>query len=218
MYLRDFDKSISNHNDVYYYARYVDDIIVVCLDGLYEVENLLQHNIKKLHLDFNDKYKVINNQHKIDSFDYLGVNFAFGSEKVIFSLSENKLKKLKTRIIKSILDYKNNKNDVLLLNRIKFLSSNHTIYTKTESNNLKAGIYYSNQHLNDFRQLNELNDFLRKSLTSKKGTLSKVSKIIPKSVIALCMKQCFFKGYIEKRMVQFESSSMAIIVRCWKHG
>ena len=218
IYLRDFDQVIKNHNNVYYYARYVDDIVIVCLDEIGNIESLLKSNLDKLGLELNNKYKVIDSRFKTDNFDYLGVNFSFTSKGTSFSLSKNKVNKLKTRIIKSILDYKNNRDDNLLINRIKFITGNYTIYTKTESNNLKAGIYYNNQYLNDFSQLNELNEFLRKSLTAKKGSLSNVSRTIPRKVISSCMSQCFFKGYIEKKMVRFESRCMARIVRCWKNG
>jgi hypothetical protein len=217
IYLRDFDQKLKNHKDVYYYARYVDDIIIVCLEGLKDVEKVLEDNLKTLGLELNDKYKVVDNIFKTDDFDYLGVNFGFTSKMVRFSLSSNKVNKLKTRIIKSIVDYKNNKNDDLLISRIKFITSNYTLYTRTESNNLKAGIYYDNQHLNNFSQLNDLNEFLRKSITSKKGSLSSVCKLIPRKTVEQCMKQCFFQGYINKRMIGFGSSRMADVVRCWKN-
>jgi hypothetical protein len=170
IFLRDFDQTIKNNSNVYYYARYVDDI--VCLDGLENIESLLKSNLENLGLELNNKYKVIDGRVKPDNFDYLGVNFSFTSKGTSFSFSKNKVNKLKTRIIKLILDYKNNRDDNLFLNRVKFITGNYTLYTKTESNNLKGGIYYSNRHINDFNQLNELNEFLRKSLTSKKGSLS----------------------------------------------
>tara|TARA_R110000737_G_scaffold282726_1_gene289371 strand:- start:2522 stop:3691 length:1170 start_codon:yes stop_codon:yes gene_type:complete len=215
IYLRDFDKAIKNHNDVYYYARYVDDIVIVCLEGLSDIEQILKSNLDNLDLELNDKYKVIQSSFKKENFDYLGVNFSFNPKGISLSLSKNKVNKLKTRIIKSILDYKNNRDDDLLVNRIKFITSNYALYTKTESNNLKAGIYYNNQHINDYSQLNELNEFLRKSFTSQKGSLSKASQKIPKNIASICMKQCFFKGYIEKKMINFDSRHMSNVVRCW---
>lgn len=132
IYLRGFDQIMKNHKDVYYYARYVDDIVIVCLDGLDDIESLLKSNLDKLGLELNDKYKVIDSRFKNDDFDYLGVNFAFSSKGMSLTLSKNKVNKLKTRIIKSILDYKKNRDDNLLIYRIKFITSNYSLYTKTE--------------------------------------------------------------------------------------
>ncbi|MEI6896691.1 MAG: antiviral reverse transcriptase Drt3a [Psychromonas sp.] len=217
IYLRRFDKSMRSNTNVYYYARYVDDIIIVCLDRLEDVENLLKENIKDLGLSFNHKYKVIPEVNVFNDFDYLGVNFKFGLNKIEYSLSKNKVNQIKTRIIKSLIDFSKNKNEKLLLNRIIFLTSNYNVYTKTESNNLKAGIYYNNQHINTYQALNDLNEFLRKSITAKRGSLARKTKLIPPSVASQCMKNCFFKGYIEKRMMDFNGVDISEIVRCWKY-
>lgn len=219
IYLRDFDSAIQNTPFVYYYARYVDDIIIVCVDDkLEKVESILAHELNKIDLSFNDKYSTLNCLDNSASFDYLGVKFNFNDGNVKYLLSTNKIKNIKSKVIKSILDYRNNKDDNLLINRIKLLTSNYNLYTKTESNSLKAGIYYNNQNINNYEQLNELNEFLRKSFTSKNGSLAKTVKFIPRKVASNCMRQCFFKGYIEKKMVNFTGKDMANIVRCWKHG
>lgn len=218
LYLRGLDSSIKSNPNVYYYARYVDDIIIVCLDNVEEVSNILKIELKKIGLSVNDKYKIIDNRSVKEEFDYLGVKFNIDNELSSFSLSTNKVKEMKTRIIKSILDYKINRNNELLFNRIIFLTSNYNIHTKTESNNLKAGIYYNNQYITDYRQLSELNEFLRKSFTAKKGSLAKVVNLIPKDVIRDCISYSFFDGYMNKRIVRFSNEKMANIVRCWNHG
>lgn len=217
LYLRDFDQLMKNHDNVHYYARYVDDIIIICLDDLGSIESLLQESLSKLGLSLNDKYKSIKSTQIHDDFDYLGVNFQFSSKATSYSFSDAKIKKIKTKIIKAIIDYRNNRNDLLLIDRIAFLTCNYKLYTKTQSNNLKAGIYYSNQHINDFKKLNEVNDFLRKSFTSKKGSLAKVVNLIPNNVISQCIKMCFFKGYINKTMIQFDKNNFKSIMECWKH-
>jgi len=217
LYLRDFDQIIKNHKNVYFYARYVDDIIIICLDELIDIESILRKSLDDLSLKLNSKFKSIESTKANGNFEYLGVNFNFSNKAPRYNLTKNKVNKLKTRVIKSLLDYKNNKNDLLLIDRIKFLTSNYKLYTKTQSNNLKAGIYYSNPHINEYKELNELNEFLRKSFTAKKGSLAKIVKIIPKGVVTQCLKRCFFKGYISKEMIQFNASSFSSIVECWKN-
>ena len=218
LYLRDFDNNIKSNPNVYYYARYVDDIIIICLDNVNEIERVLNKMLKNLGLSVNEKYRIINDRSIKSEFDYLGVKFRLTSRLSKYSLSTNKVKEIKTRIIKSIVDYRKNRNNELLINRISFLTSNYKIYTRTESNNLKAGIYYNNQHITDYSQLNELNEFLRKSFTARKGSLSKMVKLIPQRVTSHCIKQSFFEGYIDKRVVCFTNKEISNIVRCWKHG
>jgi hypothetical protein len=217
LYLRSFDQIIKNHIGVYYYARYVDDIIIICLDDVNGIESILRQSLDDLGLDLNHKFKAIRSTKTNDNFEYLGVDFNFSSKAPRYRLSQNKVKKLKTRIIKAILDYRNNKNNLLLIDRIKFLTSNYKLYTKTHSNNLKAGIYYSNPHINEYVEFNELNEFLRKSFTAKKGSLAKTIKVIPKDVVSQCLKKCFFKGYIDKEMIQFNASNFSSIMECWKN-
>ncbi|TLS83838.1 hypothetical protein FD722_06675 [Photobacterium damselae subsp. damselae] len=217
LYLRNFDRSIKSNSNVYFYSRYVDDIIIICLDNINEVEDLVRKKLEELDLSLNDKYKKINNIKKNDEFDYLGVKFRFDKKSVDFLLSSNKINKIKTRIIKSIVDYGINKNESLLLERIEFLTGNYKLYTKTESNNLKAGIYYNNQYINNFSQLNELDSFLRKSLTAKKGSLSKITKTIPSDTVSKCMRYSFFRGYINKKIINLSDKKTIQIVRCWKY-
>lgn len=217
IFLRDFDRTIKSHNDVYYYARYVDDIIIICLENLNDINDLVKGKLQDLDLSINDKYTILDGSVRNGSFDYLGVNFRFAQEKLILSLADKKIKKFKTRIIKAILDFGKNKDSSLLIDRIRFLTGNHFLFTKTESNNLKAGIYYNNQFIDNLQQLSELNEFLRKSFTSKKGSLSKTTRLIPSNVVSTCIRQCFFKGYINKRMVAFNSQRIREVMRCWKY-
>ncbi len=218
IYLRDFDYDMKCHNGVYYYARYVDDMIIICIDNVVDVQKTLTKKLQLLGLELNDKFKIVDDKSKSADFDYLGVNFDFKDKHIKYSLSNNKVKQYKTRIIKSILDYRKNMDDNLLIERIKFITSNYHIFTKTESNNLRAGIYYNNQYINNYTQLNELNEFLRKSLSSKKGSLSKITKRIPSAVVTECLKSCFFKGYINKEMVSYSPKKISNIVRCWDNG
>lgn len=218
LYLRDFDYEMKCCEGVYYYARYVDDIIIICIDNLTGIETILRRKLKELELELNDKFKVIDGKLMDLDFDYLGVNFNFSGEVIKYSLSHSKVKKYKTRIINSILDYKKNLDGKLLVKRIKFITSNYRLFTKTESNNLKAGIYYNNQFINDYSQLNSMNEFLRKSFSSKKGSLAKVVGIIPRAVILECLQCCFFKGYINKEIVSFTHKEISDIVRCWDNG
>lgn len=218
LYLRDFDYRMKTHPCVYFYARYVDDIIVVCLSNVEEVELVLKSSLNEIGLNVNEKYQVLRSVKAVAEFDYLGVKFKFNNGEIQRLLSSNKIKSIKSRIIRSILDYRKNNDDNLLINRIKFLSSNYRIYTNTESNNLRAGIYYNNQFINEYQQLNELNEFLRKSITSKRGSLSKITKLIPSHVVSECMKQSFFYGYINKSNVSFSNSKISEIVECWKYG
>lgn len=215
IYLRDLDRKVKSYNSTYYYARYVDDIIVISLDDIKHTQSLISKNCESLELNINwDKSLLINRNDNLD-FDYLGFNFRFYLGKLKVSLSIKKIKKIKTRIIKSILDYSKNKDSKLLIKRIKYLTTNHTLYQNGEESVLKSGIYYTNQIINDFNCLSDLDSFLRKSISSKKGTYAKKVSSIPLADREIIFKMSFFNGFINKTLSEFSKAEHRIIKDCW---
>ncbi len=118
--LSDFDKEMKNHKDVFFYCRYVDDIIVITT-GFEDKKTFLKCIKSKLpnelSLNYN-KQKVIfvdsrTKQDKVvATFDYLGYNYSVRDtetkanknlfREVDISLSTSRMKKIKTRISRSV--------------------------------------------------------------------------------------------------------------------
>jgi hypothetical protein len=278
IYMRKFDKCIRRFSGVYYYARFVDDIIIFTNSlssaislikglnkNLSELAEGLKINSSKTELYDGTNLKHINpNDGKIirkgKTLEYLGYSFFKETERVKktneksfqnveklkytveakyssfvtepisrinfneiksqqdtflrISIADKKVKKIKTRVIKALLDYSKNKNFDLLENRIKFLTGNYSIRKNEEGNTLRAGIYYNYLHVNQYRIFFELNSFFRRALFSNsrnfglKVGLSKTQK-------QKLSKYCFVSGFENKVHNEFNYSEMQNIIQCW---
>ena len=175
LYMRDIDNDIKSLEDVIYYARYVDDIIVIICpkteskkrDYLSELKKIIcEKNCLKLK-DGSDgeasKTEIIDllkKENYTKSFNYL--RYCFNLKRIelpdkksnfqlILEVSDNKIKKYSDRLEKSVADYnknaKYNEKEArnILITRLKFLTGN--FHLNNNKRNVKSGVYYSNQML-----------------------------------------------------------------------
>ncbi|MCU0350210.1 MAG: RNA-directed DNA polymerase [Flavobacterium sp.] len=279
LYMRKFDRWVRTYDSVYFYARFVDDIIIfsnsikdslnliadlnpqlkVLAEGLsinqdktelfdgMSLEKLnitngnriyksLRHkldylgysfskdiipkkivlkkfqNIDKLRYTLEEKYSVIENNPV--SVIFLDAIQPEKHSSLIVSIADKKVKKIKTRIIKALLDFSKNKNFDLLEKRIQFLTGNYSVRKSEDGNSLRAGIYYNYLQVTNHSVFIELNELLRKSIFSKtpsfgaKISLSKVQKI-------KLSKYCFKAGFENKVHFEFSYTEMQDIIKCW---
>lgn len=237
LYMRKFDRWIRSFDSVYYYARFVDDIIVFSnslKDSLILIANLnsqlselaegLTINQKKTelfdgktleNLDIDTGTKLI----KKNKLNYLGYSFSVEngwskSRKLIVSIAEKKVAKIKTRVIKAFLDFSKNKNFGLLEKRIQFLTGNYSIRKSEEGNSLRAGIYYNYLQVTDNSVFNELNQSIRKSIFSKSPNFGGKIGLNPTQKSKLS-KYCFLAGFKKKVYFEFSYPEMQEIIKCW---
>lgn len=279
LYMRKFDKWVRTYDSVYYYARFVDDIIIFSnsikdslnliadlnpqLNALAEglsinqdktelfdgssleklnitngnrIHKSLKHkldylgysfskriipekivlkklqNINRLRYTCEEKYSVIENNPV--SVIFLDTIQREKYSSLIVSIADKKVKKIKTRIIKALLDFSKNKNFDLLEKRIQFLTGNYSIRRSEEGNSLRAGIYYNYLQVTNHSVFIELNQFLRKSIFSRnpsfgvKINLSRVQK-------NKLSKYCFLAGFENKVHFEFSYNEMQDIIKCW---
>ena len=237
IYMRKFDRWVRSYDSVYYYARFVDDIIIFSnslKDSLTLIASLnpqlsnltegLSINEKKTEL-FDGKTlenldkingKTKSQRHKLD---YLGYSFSVENartkaRKLIVSIAEKKISKIKTRIVKAFLDFSKNKDFELLESRIEFLTGNYSIRKSEEGNSLRAGIYYNYFQVTNNSVFEGLNQFLRKSIYSKSpnfGAKVGLSNIQKKTL----SKYCFLAGFEKKVFFEFSYIEMQQIIKCW---
>jgi hypothetical protein len=235
IYMREFDSSMVQLPGVYYYARYVDDILIFCFDNhkairdsatklLFELTGL-KINENKLSIITRGKCKCIKTcKCKGDAvrFEYLGYSFSFSDvaaeEGLIVSLAAKKIKKIKERIIRSFLDYMQNEDFDLLKKRIIFLTGNNPIKTR-KSGELYSGIFFNYPHLINNECLINLNSFLRKTITARDNAFGR--KLRP----LLCRRQrrelyqyCFISGFRDIRKNHLGTKESKQIRKCWIYG
>ncbi len=218
LYMRDFDEKIKNLYWIYYYARYVDDIIVISkkdLDYTNEIKEELEKKWLLLH-NSKDKYKCIS-YHKNQPFsiDYLWYNFKFESKKLSINLSENKLKRYKRKLDLTFhnfhyttLNTKENKN--IFLKRIRYLTSNVKLLGRKK--HIKSGILYSNPLITNTDSLKKLDKYLREKTDKLVNFLENkwektAANFLEEKISKLSFEKWFQKNkfYLMKNKIYFKN-------------
>jgi len=223
-YMRKFDRWIRREKNIYYYARFVDDVIVFSNKQIVikEIKDKIDKELKKYELEINEtKTKPFdgNKLKENNPLEYLGYKFTTYKikidkryfKKVSVSIAEKKVKKIKTRIIRALLDYRKSNDFQLLRNRIKFLTGNYSVKKNSNGNDLKAGIYYNYSEITDSSVFKELNVFLRKAINSNKlgGKLSQIQK-------DEISRYSFLFGFNNKVYNSIRATEMKRIKACWE--
>ena len=243
--MQDFDLFISSLECVYFYARYVDDIIII--SSSQEKQTLFLKAVTSAlpsGLELNtktNKKKIVTAEKRVKSeaiqpqtpllnFDYLGYSFSVYQPKkinkqkegaylrvVTVGIAETKIKKLKTRIIRSFLDFQVTNNWALLHERIKFLTQNFSVYNKKVGNKKLAGIYHSYPQVTiDSKSLKVLDEFLRNAVLSKSGKIfSKTSLKLDGSQKRKLLAQSFVRGHAGQKFIHFRPEKIKEIQQCW---
>lgn len=252
--MSDFDDWVRNNPSVYFYGRYVDDILIVTnltecrQDFIKELECKLPQglrlNTKKCAFPEAAKKTQVQKKTKnqsveieavpkhVFSFDYLGYQFsvlepttAFTSQsggcfrQVRVEIAPAKVEKIKSRIVRSFLDFFRTSDQALLINRIKYLTSNFYVINKKNGCRQLSGIYYGYPMLsNEAKTLAELDAFLRNAVLSKRGRVfSKTSPLIDSKLRRSLLSYSFATGHKSKRFVYFSLKEIGAIQQCWKH-
>ncbi len=216
--LQDFDNYIRNNENVIFYQRFVDDIIVIT-NGYEEITEPKQTKMKKKFIDIikeklniegliinQDKFKEFELQNEYD-FDFLGYNFQKSKSnmnKLVINISEKKIKKIKSKIVLLIKKYKKNKNKKLLISRLKVITSNYKYFNNVNFKINYGGLLYSYPKLSvDSPSLQNLDNFLFKQIKIHKIKLEK--------------NFSFVRGYKNKIFYKFNQSQIQEIFKVWKN-
>jgi len=182
LYMRKIDNEIKSISDVFFYARYVDDIIIFFAPNSKYTNNLYLNQIKKIVTDNGLELKdgtiplEISKTNEIDlliagaainkDMNFLGYKFEIRNSKLLnIKLSDNKKDKYNDRIEKSINNYLTNKlnNELearkLLIHRFNYLTKNTKLHQPKKG---LIGIYYSNSLIeNNCKCLDDLDSKLK---------------------------------------------------------
>ena len=181
IYMQDIDQHIRNREEVIFYARYVDDILII-LAGLPDKQKISQYYktlkdfFAKYELEIKkndpkeDKCKLIDfyNSTAKQEFTYLGYKITISKTgKVInakFRMSDNKVNRIKHRIDLAFTHFeKVSKSNIKkakrdLLDSLDLISGNYRL-TKSKER-VKAGLFFGNDLLTDLTDLESLTSYL----------------------------------------------------------
>lgn len=223
LFMEELDKEIMALKGVTYYARYVDDIVLIFTptmntqpaNYLDVVREIVESKFKlKLNTDI-EKTKTfdLRNSTHVCEMNYLGYKFIFGDPQVKLKtrLTQKKIEKYKNRINLSIEHYlhlsKINEKEArqILVQRLRFLTGNTRL--KNSKRNVLVGIYYSNCHLTENEDILSLDDYLRTKINGS---------ITSSQLRARLSKYSFIDGFNLKRFSPFKTHELQKIIKAWK--
>lgn len=243
--MAEFDIKTFNDPEVYFYGRYVDDIIIITnhskseTDFIGEIkqwlpEGLHFHEKKKITRSVTERPKILKPPAipvlKF-SIDYVGYQFLVFDpvqmqdktfkhfRLVCIEIAPNKIKKIKLRIVRALIDFHKTKDASLLIKRIKYLTSNFSVTDRNTGKRNLAGIYHSYPLLSpNSERLAELDRFLRNAVLSKKGIVfSKTFPLLASQLKRRLLAQSFIHGHAHRRFVYFAPAMMSRIQECWRN-
>lgn len=219
LYMRDIDNQVKSIPTVSYYARYVDDIIIVFTplstkdsrDYLVKIDEIIE-----------TKYALTRNKAKTKSFDlvdtptssnleYLGYQIQFGNGSIRLKLTANKVARYKHRIdlvIDSYLNYAKideKKARKILVKRLKFLTGNTRLLNNKK--NILVGVFYSNNLLTECSDFKGLDSYLTHKIQSQ-ITLAHLQTRLA--------KYKFEDGFSSRRFSAFTTNELSDILEIWK--
>lgn len=235
MFMERTDKKISTIDGVYYYARFVDDIIVFCTGKpekiIKEIKRTLPKELKlnskktslvNIKFDENNKFFLHSPN---NSFEYLGYRFSISVSKkkvsVDVGIAEEKKEKIKTRLILSAKQLLKNGDKKLFFDRVKFLTSNHRIKGSYGRNKLFSGIHFNYRAMEgkagSSQSLKELDCFLNALLFRKNSKISRRlrSQLTKKEIMAIS-QYSFNEGFQRKRINNLSEKRISEIKKAWK--
>lgn len=233
IYMHDFDNQCKSLDGCYYYARYVDDIILLFFkEPTHQVSSLklppgLTFNKDKSRLLFHPSKGPAKTKQNENSIVYLGYEFSFISKgqnrpsSLSVGISKKKINRLKSRVTLALFEFCKTQNYRLLKSRLTFLASNYKIKEKQNAGNLYAGIFFNNQLIDDDRlqDLKEIDEFINRAIFSRTGSLGK--KLYPLLTNQKRRELCrisLLSGFKNKIVRPFTPNELRIIKSVWPHA
>lgn len=186
IYLAAFDRKLQQTEGVYFYKRYVDDIIIIANPFIQDKNaywDCLEKEVDNLGLTLNDDEDkrsciVLSSDMTAPlSMNYLGYQFRYFKGKLEVLLTDNKFERYKDCIRLTFEKYKEigsytarrekpreKKVDTTLqfMHRLNALTANG--HLNSRKNYVLVGIYYSNKYLTSLEQLADLDNYIKKCL------------------------------------------------------
>lgn len=208
--MRQFDSEIWRINGLFYYRRFVDDIIVIapasCAPLLPEVQKLLPQPLRLSSVKTREIFEEFSAIHSTTSFEYLGYRFTrdlklTGSKRTMQAatfMAPSRVERMKMRVDLSIEQFKKDGNFFDLTGRLKMLTGNYTIKKPRHPSPIPVGIYYNYRFIDNHDSLKILDQHLRQHLVALRILLRKQGKSY--SQLKKLLKLSFLRGWDDCRL------------------
>lgn len=230
LYMRDFDNDVKNLKNVTYYARYVDDIIIIFTpNNKYESVDylsLIEQCIVKTKLNLNEKKTEEINFLNMKSYklEFLGYQINFNYIRKLeyglnINLSHKKIRKYQKKIQSMINNYnissKMNEREArkLMLQRLRYLTGNTRLLGVKKD--ILIGSYFSNQKLFKTNSLIKLDEYLYAKLDKHLKPYIKLTMDLNQLKSKLKILS-FENGFEKKKFYKFSKKDLEKILSIWK--
>ncbi|WP_406870281.1 antiviral reverse transcriptase Drt3a [Thioclava sp. 'Guangxiensis'] len=236
-YLQDFDKRMREQLNAHYFARYVDDIILILPELSnqkllkVQIEAALPTGLKlnfsktKIYVFGNAKNKTTSVEH---SFDYLGFKFnvyetgrgKLVARKVELDIASSKVKKNKTRIVKSLLQYLADGNFDDLIDRVRILTCGYQFFDERQQKKRSVGLQHTYSLINSSAPaLVELDKFFLGMVLCRSGTIGgRLALALTNRQRKELLKYSFVRGVADRVHFRFSADRLADLMECWKYA
>jgi len=235
--LRPFDEAISSMDHVWFYARFVDDIFVVT-SGREDRKDFYRHAEGALPngLEFNKKSEVFDfdkfekkNPGHAHSIDFLGYRFNVSRPErsdelgvmrnVTLDIAPPKVRKIKTRIAKSLLKFAQDGNYIDLRSRFRLITGNFNFVDRATGIRRVSGIHFNYPlvDLNSSKALPDLDKFLRNAVMAPHPR-NKLRPALTQAQRRELVRLTFRSGHEKKRFYSFTPVRLVALGSVWQHA
>lgn len=238
--MRGFDRTIANTSGVWFFARFVDDILVItkgdedakifAAEAESRLPTGLRFNQKSRTLDF-QRFQSSSTASEEGQFDFLGyrffVSYAYRNnatpKKIVrdtwLDIAPSKVKKVKTRIALSLRDFAKNADFDLLLSRTQLLTSNFHFVEHSNGARRTSGIYYNYPLISSDRSLAipSLDGFLVSVICSP-HQYNKLRPNVTNQQRQKLLNLRFSDGFQKKRFFAFGPKQLKRMISCWAYA
>lgn len=219
LYLSQLDHVLRDAPGVTYYARYVDDIILVKgssdpdLDESAALIAWIESELAKLELTLNagkQHVRRFDRTQNIAAFEFLGYSISYTRKQLKVELTAARYAALKRRIDLTIdtwdkADHANHARRRLLLDRLRFLAGNTRL--SHNKRNAMVGIYFSNPHVSNPDLMSQLDDHLKARLATT---------TIPPAIASMVDQISFVEAFRARSVRRFALLRMKQLRGAWR--
>lgn len=236
-YMQDFDRRMRGSLGAHYFARYVDDIIIVLpeLDSPKNLKDRIETALPKgLKLNFSKSKIFVFGNAKVNSpaiehsFDYLGFKFSvFQTNKkrpyfrrVDLDIAKSKVNKNKTRIVKSLLQYLSDGNFQDLRDRVRILTCGYQFFDERSEKKRSAGLQHTYSLVDsEAPALIELDRFFAGIVLCRSGAIGgRLALTLTNCERKELLRYSFVRGMANRIHFRFNADRLAHLMECWKYA
>jgi hypothetical protein len=220
LYITEVDTAIRRRPEVLFYARYVDDIVIVTADASRhatveaDLAGLVTKQLNFLDLKLNSKKHEtsrLSEAKMLRRFEFLGYTLSYaGTSRLKVTLTKERIATLRSRVCRTFdawdrAEPDNHGRRSLLLDRLRLLTGNTRL--SNNKRNAMVGIYFSNPHVTDGAIFSGLDSFLQHRA---------MKSYLPDGLKEHIDRLSFVEGFNDRRVYRFTPQRIEQLTKVWR--